>query len=160
MSSVSAFIANNLNSMIITKSAICFFSYLKISIFHLASAVLLLLLNVILTSLTKPSQSQILFSSVIWLIFFCVQISAMSSLSQANTTVILSSIPITLLLLRNKYISLYQSSNFVQLPSNYPRSRTMFFNITACTVLLYTVGVGAVKISSNTSSVVLFLYMA
>ena len=63
-----------------------------------------------------------------------------------TTAVILSSVPLTLLLLRNNLISLHQSSNFVQSPSNHPGSGTMLFGIPAD---LFTVGVaaGAVDIS-------------
>ena len=64
----------------------------------------------------------------------------------------------TLLLLRNNWISLHQSSNFIQSPSSHPRSGTIFFGITICTILLYTAGVDAVNISfDNVGSVVLFL---
>ena len=59
---------------------------------------------------------------------------------------ILSSVPLTLLLLRNNLIPLHQSSNFVQLPSNHPGSGTMLLSIPAN---LFTAGVvaGAVDIS-------------
>ena len=61
---------------------------------------------------------------------------------------ILSSVPLTLLLLRNNLIPLHQSSNFVQLPSNHPGSRTMLFGIAADS---FTAGVaaGAVDISMS-----------
>ena len=49
MLTISAFITNASN--FIMKLAMCFFSCLKVSILHLASAVLLLLLNNILVSL-------------------------------------------------------------------------------------------------------------
>ena len=64
---------------------------------------------------------------------------------------ILSSVSLTLLLLRNNLISLHQSSNFVQLPSNYPGSRTMLLGISAN---LFTAGVvaGAVDISVSICS--------
>ena len=59
---------------------------------------------------------------------------------------ILSSVPLTLLLLRNNLIPLYQSSNFVRSLSNYPGSRTMLFGISADS---FTAGAtaGAVDIS-------------
>ena len=59
---------------------------------------------------------------------------------------ILSSVPLTLLFLRNNLIPLHQSSNFVQLPSNHPGSRTMLLSILAN---LFTAGVaaGAINIS-------------
>ena len=59
---------------------------------------------------------------------------------------ILLSVPLTLLLLRNNLIPLHQSSNFVQSPSNHPGSGTMLLGISADS---FTVGVavGAVNIS-------------
>ena len=59
---------------------------------------------------------------------------------------ILSSVLLTLLLLRNNLIPLYQSSNFVQLLSNYSGSRTMLLGIPADS---FTTGAtaGAVDIS-------------
>ena len=64
---------------------------------------------------------------------------------------ILSSVPLTLLLLRNNLISLHQSSNFVRLLSNHPGSRTMLLGIPAD---LFTTGVaaGAVDISVSVCS--------
>ena len=56
-SSVSAFMANALNS--IMKSAVFFFPYLKDSIFHSVSAAFVLSLNVVLISLMKSFQSWI-----------------------------------------------------------------------------------------------------
>ena len=53
MSLVSAFMANALN--LIIKSAMCFLPCQNISIFHSASAALLLSLNAILISLTNSS---------------------------------------------------------------------------------------------------------
>ena len=55
-----------------------------------------------------------------------------------------SSVPMTLLLLRNSLISLYQSSNFIWSLSNYPGSGTMFFGIPTS---LFTVSAGTVDIS-------------
>ena len=61
----------------------------------------------------------------------------------------------TLLLLRNSLIPLHQSLNFIQLPSNYPGSGTMFFGILACLFLLtVTASASIVEISS----VVVHLY--
>jgi len=57
---VLTFMANVSNS--IMKSAVFFFSCLKVSIFHLASAALVLSLNVILISCTSLSQSWVFVS--------------------------------------------------------------------------------------------------
>ena len=57
---------------------------------------------------------------------------------------ILSSVSVTLLLLRNNLISFYQSSNFIQSLSNYPGSETIPFDIPAYTFSL--VATGAVDI--------------
>ena len=59
---------------------------------------------------------------------------------------ILSSIPLTLLLLKNNLIPLHQSLNFVWSPSNHPGSGTMLLGIPAD---LFTAGIiaGAVDIS-------------
>ena len=64
---------------------------------------------------------------------------------------ILSSVPLTLLLLRNNLIPLHQSSNFIQSSSNHPGSRTMLFGIPANS---FTAGVaaGAVDISMSVGS--------
>ena len=70
----------------------------------------------------------------------------MPPLSLASTAVILLSVVTTLLLLRNNYISLYQSSNFVQSLLNHPGSRTILFGTFVCMFSLYTVG--AVNIAS------------
>ena len=144
MSLVSAFITNTSNS--IMKSVMCFLSCLNILIFHLASAALFLSLNTVLISLINSSQSWKSFSSFIWLIFFCIYIPTTHSLSQTNISVILLSVAVTLLLLRNKHISLYQSSNFAWSSSNYHGSGTILLNIIAYFVLLYTAD--AVNISS------------
>ena len=69
----------------------------------------------------------------------------MPPLSQTSTVVILSSTTITLLLLRNSWILLYQSSNFILSPLNHPGSRTMLF---VSMFLLCTAVTGAVNISS------------
>ena len=74
-------------------------------------------------------------------------------LRQARITVILLLVSMTLLLLRNSLIPLHQSSNFVQSPSNYLRSGTMFFGIPACTFLfIVTVSTGADDISVSICS--------
>ena len=46
---------------------------------------------------------------------------------------ILLSVSMTLLLLRNNCIPLHQSSNFIQSPSNHPGSGTMLLDTSACT---------------------------
>ena len=81
----------------------------------------------------------------------------MLSLSQANISVILSSVAVTLLFLRNNHILLYPFSNFVQPLSNYSRSRTILFSITVCAISLCTTGVSAVNISSDVGFIVLLL---
>ena len=58
---------------------------------------------------------------------------------------ILLSVPVTLLLLKNSLIPLHQSSNFVQSLSNHPGSGTMFLGIFTCVFSLFTAG--AVDIS-------------
>ena len=61
---------------------------------------------------------------------------------------ILSLIFMTLLLLRYNRISLHQSSNFVQFPSNYLGSRTILLGIIACFFMFVIgAGTGAVNIS-------------
>ena len=54
-----------------------------------------------------------------------------SSLRCTRIAVILLSVFITLLLLRNNLIPLYQSSNFIQFLSNYPGSRSILLGIIA-----------------------------
>ena len=61
---------------------------------------------------------------------------------------ILSSVPLTLLLLRNNLIPLHQSSNFVWLLSNYPGSRTMLFGIPADS---FTAGVASGAVDHSVS---------
>ena len=56
----------------------------------------------------------------------------MPLLSWAKIAVILLSIPVTLLLLRNNWIFLHQSLNFVLSPLNHLRSGTILFGMTAC----------------------------
>ena len=133
-SSVSAFISNVSNSII--KSAIFFFSCLKDSIFHLASAAFVLSLNIVLISLKKSSQSWVPSSLSSSSSFFYAYMSTTPPLRQARIAVILSSVSMTLLLLRNSLIPLHQSLNFIQSPSNHPGSSTIFFGIPACTFLL------------------------
>ena len=120
---MSAFMANASNSMI--KSAVFFFSCLNVLIFHSASAALDLLLNVVLISFTNLSQSWVSLSLSGSSSFFYVYIPATPPLRQARIAVILSSVPLTLLLLRNSLISLHQSSNLDWSPSNYPGSGTI-----------------------------------
>ena len=68
--SVSAFIANASN--LIIKPAICFLPCQNISIFHLVSAALLLLLNTVLISSTNSFQLWVSLLSSSSSIFFCV----------------------------------------------------------------------------------------
>jgi len=77
-SSVSAFMANTLNSII--KSAVFFFSCLKVSIFHSVSTTFVLSLNVALISQMNSSQSWISFSLSSLLSFFCAYIHAIPPL--------------------------------------------------------------------------------
>ena len=136
--------ANTLNSII--KSAICFFSCLNISIFHLASAALLLSLNVILISHMNLSQSWVSVFLSSLSSFFYIYMLAMPPLRQANIVVILLSVSITLLFLRNNLISFHQSSNFVLFPSNHPRSRTILLGTLTCTLFLFTSAVDILSI--------------
>ena len=71
---------------------------------------------------------------------------------------ILSLVSMTLLLLRNSHILLYQSSNFIQSLSNHPGSRTIFFGIPANIFppISTAMGAGAVDISVSIRSLVLF----
>ena len=117
--------ANASNS--IMNSIMCFLPCLNVSIFHSVSAALLLSLNAILISSTNSSQLWVSSVSSSLSIFFCAQIPAMPPLSQASTAVILLSAATTLLLLRNRWIPLHQSSNFVWSLLNHHRSSTMFF---------------------------------
>ena len=66
---------------------------------------------------------------------------------------ILLSVPLTLLLLRNNLIPLHQSSNFDWSPLNHPGSSTMFFSNPAWTFLLTAAatGAGATDISVSIS---------
>ena len=69
---------------------------------------------------------------------------------------ILLSVSITLLLLRNNLIPLHQSSNFDQSPSNHPGSGIMFFGNPACIFPLFTTVSGAS--ATNISFMVVCLY--
>ena len=80
-SSVSAFIAKTSN--LIMKSAMFHFPYLKNSIFHLASAAFILLLNVILISLTNSYQSWVP-SSLSSLLSFLLLQTQVLRVRQAN----------------------------------------------------------------------------
>jgi len=142
---VSVFMANTSNS--IMKFTVFFFPCLKDSIFHSASTAFVLLLNVVLISLMKSSQSWVLNSSSNLLSFLYIYISATPPLRQARIAVILSSVSMTLLLLRNSLISLHQSSNFVQSLSNHSGSSTIFFSISAYIFSLIATGAGATDIS-------------
>ena len=77
---------------------------------------------------------------------------ATPSLRHARITVILLLVSITLLLLRNNLIPLYQSSNFVWSLSNYPGSRTILLGIAACLFVFIVTGTGAVNISMSDCS--------
>ena len=144
-SSIFTFITSALNLSI--KSMVFHLPYLKDSILYLVSTAFVLLLNDILISLMKSFQSWVLSSSSSSSSFFCAYIPATPPLRQARITMILLLISMILLLLRNNCISLYQSSNFVQLPSNHLRSSTMFFGIAAYTFSLNAVGTGTTDIS-------------
>ena len=144
-SSVSAFMANASNSII--KSTVFFLPCLKVSIFHSASAAFILLLNVILISLTKSSQSWVLSSSSSSLSFLCMYMLVIPLLRQARIAVILSSISVILLLLRNNLIFLHQSSNFVWSLSNHSRSGTMLLGIVVCTFLFAGASIPDISVS-------------
>jgi len=143
--SVSTFIAKASN--FIMKFAVFCFPYLKYSIFHLASAVFILSLNVVLISLTNSSQFWVLSSSSSSLSFLCAYILATSPLRHVRIAVILLSVFITLLLLRNILIPLHQSSNFVHSPSNYSGSRTIPLDITAYMFLFASAGATEIFLS-------------
>jgi len=102
---VSAFIAKASNS--IMKSTVFHFFCLKDFIFYLVSTVFVLSLNVVLISLTNSSQSWVFSSLSSLLSFFCAYIPAIPPLRHARITVILLSVSITLLLLRNNFIPLH-----------------------------------------------------
>ena len=127
---------------------------LNVFIFHSVSAALLLSLNTILISSTNSFQLWVSSVSSSSLIFFYAYIPATPSLSQASTAVILFLAATTLLLLRNKQISLHQSSNFVQSLSNHPGSGTMFFSNPAWPFSwpITSIGAGATDISVSVHS--------
>ena len=66
---------------------------------------------------------------------------------------ILLSVSMTLLLLRNNQIPLHQSSNFVLFLSNHPESGTIFFSMVAY-VLFIVAGTGATDILLSDHSLV------
>ena len=72
---------------------------------------------------------------------------AIPSLRQIRITVILPSVFITLLLLRNNLIPLHQSSNFVLSPLNHLGLGIIFLGNSACLLFFY-ISTGAVDISS------------
>ena len=86
--------------------------------------------------------------------FFCVYIPATPPLRRAKIAVILSSVPLTLLLLRNNHIPLHQSSNFVRSPSNHPGSGTIFLGNPASLFswLIPAIVAGATNISVSVCS--------
>jgi len=133
--SVSVFIANALN--LIMKLAMCFLLCLDISIFHSVSVALLLLLNIILIFLTNLSQSWVSVSLSSLSSFFCIYMPATLLLRQTRITVILLSISVTLLLLRNNWIPLYQSSNFVLSSLHYSGSRTILLGNSTCLLCMF-----------------------
>jgi len=110
-SSVSVFIAKALNS--IMKSTVFCFPCLKYFIFHSVSTTFVLSLNVILISLTNLFQSWVSSFLSSSLSFLYMYMSATPPLRYTRIAVILSSVSMTLLPLRNNLISLHQSSNFV-----------------------------------------------
>jgi len=87
-----------------------------------------------------------------------VYIPTTSPLRRARIAVILSLVSKTLLLLRNNRIPLYQSSNFVQSPSNHPGSGTIFFDNHAWTFSLFPTAAGAG--ATDISSVVVCSYLS
>ena len=60
----------------------------------------------------------------------------------------------TLLLLRNNQIPLYQSSNFILSPLNHSESETILFSIVACLLSFVVAGAGAADISLSDRSYV------
>ena len=141
--SMSAFTAKALNS--IMKSAMFCFPCLNVSIFYLASAAFVLLLNIVFISFTKFFQSCVSISLSRSSSFCYAYIPAIPPLRYVRITIILLLVFITLLLLKDNLISLYQSSNFILFLSNYFKSRTILFGIVACMFLF--VCAGAINIS-------------
>ena len=83
--------------------------------------------------------------------FFCAYIPATPPLRRARIAVILLSVPVTLLLLRNSQIPLHQSSNFDRSPLNHPGSSTILFGNPACMFSAVVVA-GATDISVSVCS--------
>jgi len=81
-----------------------------------------------LTSQSYPKNIFILFRSVIVVSIM----PATLSLSQTRIVVILLSVFITLLLLRNNLTSFHQSSNFILFLSNHLESKILLFSMTTC----------------------------
>ena len=73
--------------------------------------------------------------------------STTPSLRWARIAVILLSVSVTLLLLKNNLIPLHYSSNFIQSPSNYLRSGIIPFGISACIFSLVTTGAVNIVVS-------------
>ena len=142
--------ANVSNS--IMKFTVFFFPCLKDSIFHSVSATFVLSLNIVLISLMKSSQSWIPSSSSSSLSFLYVYMPTTPSLRWARIAVILLLVSMTLLLLRNSLIPLYQSSNFVWSLSNHSGSSTILLGITAYMFLLFIACTGASNISVSVCS--------
>ena len=152
-SSLSVFIAKISN--LIMKSAIFHFPCLKNSIFYLASAVFILLLNIILISLINLFQSWVPSSLFSLLSFLCMYMPTTPPLRHTKIVIILLLVSRTLLLLRNNHIALYQSSNFVWSLSNHSGSGTILFGITTCTLSFIVTDAGATDISSSDCSFIL-----
>jgi len=72
-------------------------------------------------------------------------------LRHTKIAMILSSVFMTLLLLRYNRIPLYQSSNFVWFLSNYPRSGTILLGIIACS-FMFIIGAGASVVDISVSN--------
>ena len=96
------------------------------------------MLSWFLISHMNLSQSWVSVSSSSSSSFFWIYIPATPSLRQVRIVMILSSISITLLLLRNNLISLHQSSNFILFPSDHSRSETMFLDNPIYSLFLFT----------------------
>ena len=73
-------------------------------------------------------------------------------LRHAKIAVILLLVSMILLLLRNNFIPLHQSSNFVLSLLNHLGSRTMLFGIIACSFVFVVTGAGAADISVSVCS--------
>ena len=152
-SSVSTFMAKALNS--IMKSTVFHFPCLKILIFHSASAIFVLSLNIVLISLMNFFQFWVPNSLSSSSNFLYTYMPATPSLRYARIAVILSLVSMTLLLLRNNHIPLHQSLNFVLSPLNYLGSETMFLGITAYLFVFIVTGTSATDITSSDCSIIL-----